>query len=110
MFIEYILKQVLDQYGFHLNVHWHMAIALTPIMMSTWIRNLKYLAPVSSIANLLVVAGYVATVYIMCDNLPSVSERNYIADYQSIPLFFGTVIYSFEAITLVNKQYYNHTF
>ncbi|KAK0177380.1 hypothetical protein PV328_001441 [Microctonus aethiopoides] len=101
VFISTNMVQVLDQYGFHLNVHWHMAIALTPIMMSTWIRNLKYLAPVSSIANLLVVAGYVATVYIMCDNLPSISERKYIADYQSIPLFFGTVIYSFEAITLV---------
>lgn len=74
--------------------------------MSTWIRNLKYLAPVSSIANLLVVAGYVATIYIMSYNLPPISERHYVAEYQSIPLFFGTVIYSFEAITLVYKHYY----
>ncbi|XP_044598339.1 proton-coupled amino acid transporter-like protein CG1139 isoform X3 [Cotesia glomerata] len=101
VFISTNMLQVLDQYGFHLSVHWHMAIALLPIMMSTWIRNLKYLAPVSSIANLLVVAGYVATVYIMSYNLPPISERDYVADYQSIPLFFGTVIYSFEAITLV---------
>ncbi|XP_034950384.1 proton-coupled amino acid transporter-like protein CG1139 [Chelonus insularis] len=101
VFISTNMLKVLDQYGFQISVHWHMAIALLPILMSTWIRNLKYLAPVSSIANLLVVGGYVATIYLMCHDLPPMSERKYIAEWQSIPLFFGTVIYSFEAITLV---------
>lgn len=81
-----------------------MAIAFIPILLSTWIRNLKYLAPVSSIANFLVVAGYMATVYMMTDDLPSIEERDYVAGWKQIPLFFGTVIYSFEAITLVSHS------
>ncbi|KAG7211445.1 hypothetical protein KM043_010729 [Ampulex compressa] len=101
VFIATNMKQVLDVYGIEMNVHRHMAVILIPIMLSTWIRNLKYLVPVSSVANFLVIAGYVATMYIMSHDLPPISERRYIADWHDLPLFFGTVIYSFEGITLV---------
>lgn len=96
---------MLDVYGWELSVQLHMAIVLVPIILSTWIRNLKYLVPVSSIANFLVLAGYMATMYIMSHDLPPISERRYIADWKNIPLFFGTVIYSFEGITLVSYIY-----
>ncbi|XP_076170143.1 proton-coupled amino acid transporter 2 isoform X2 [Ptiloglossa arizonensis] len=101
VFIATNMKQVLDVYGIVMDVHQHMAVILIPIMLSTWIRNLKYLVPVSSLANFLVTAGYVATMYIMCHDLPPIQERRYIADWHDLPLFFGTVIYSFEGITLV---------
>lgn len=97
--------QVMDVYGIEMDVHQHMAVILIPIMLSTWIRNLKYLVPVSSMANFLVIAGYIATMYIMCNDLPSIHERRYIADWHDLPLFFGTVIYSFEGITLVSCLY-----
>ena len=86
-----------------MDVHLHMAIVLIPIILSTWIRNLKYLVPVSSIANFLVVFGYVLSIYLMSHDLPKISERKYVADWTAWPLFFGTVIYSFEGITLVSK-------
>ncbi|XP_076384401.1 proton-coupled amino acid transporter-like protein acs isoform X2 [Megalopta genalis] len=101
VFIGTNMKQVLDVYGIQLDVHQHMAVVLIPIMLSTWIRNLKYLVPVSSLANFLVIAGYVATMYIMCHDLPPIRERDYVAQWHDLPLFFGTVIYSFEGITLV---------
>ncbi|XP_054013323.1 proton-coupled amino acid transporter 2-like isoform X3 [Hylaeus anthracinus] len=101
VFIAKNMKQVLDVYGIDMDVHQHMAVILIPIMLSTWIRNLKYLVPVSSLANFLVIAGYVATMYIMCHDLPPIHERRYIASWHDLPLFFGTVIYSFEGITLV---------
>ncbi|XP_053971891.1 proton-coupled amino acid transporter 2-like isoform X3 [Hylaeus volcanicus] len=101
VFIARNMKQVLDVYGIDMDVHQHMAVILIPIMLSTWIRNLKYLVPVSSLANFLVIAGYVATMYIMCHDLPPIHERRYIASWHDLPLFFGTVIYSFEGITLV---------
>lgn len=93
---------MLDAHGIEMDVHQHMAVVLIPIMLSTWIRNLKYLVPISSIANFLVIAGYVATMYIMSHDVPSIYERRYIADWNNLPLFFGTVIYSFEGITLVS--------
>ncbi|XP_076386106.1 proton-coupled amino acid transporter 2 isoform X1 [Megachile rotundata] len=101
VFIATNMQQVLDVYGIEMDVHQHMAVILIPIMLSTWIRNLKYLVPISSLANFLVIAGYIATMYIMCHDLPPVHERRYVADWHDIPLFFGTVIYSFEGITLV---------
>lgn len=101
VFISTNMKQVLDAHNLKMNVHQHMAVVLIPILLSTWIRNLKYLVPVSSVANFLVIAGYIATMYIMSDNVPSISERRYVADWHQLPLFFGTVIYSFEGITLV---------
>ncbi|XP_023289465.1 proton-coupled amino acid transporter 1 isoform X2 [Orussus abietinus] len=101
VFISTNMKQVLDVYGFHLDVHSHMAVILIPILLSTWIRNLKYLVPFSSIANFLVISGYISTVYLMSHDLPPISSRNYVASWNSLPLFFGTVIYSFEGITLV---------
>lgn len=87
-----------------MDVHQHMAVVLIPILLSTWIRNLKYLVPLSSVANFLVLAGYIATMYIMSHDVPSISERRYVADWHEIPLFFGTVIYSFEGITLVSTE------
>ncbi|GAB1860344.1 Amino acid transporter transmembrane domain-containing protein [Camponotus japonicus] len=101
VFISTNMKQVLDAHGIEMDVHQHMAVVLIPIMLSTWIRNLKYLVPVSSIANFLVISGYIATMYIMSHDVPSINERRYVADWNNLPLFFGTVIYSFEGITLV---------
>ncbi|XP_043678575.1 proton-coupled amino acid transporter 2-like isoform X2 [Vespula pensylvanica] len=101
VFISTNMQQVLSAHNVKMSVHQHMAIVLIPIILSTWIRNLKYLVPVTSIANFLVMAGYIATVYIMSHDIPAISERRYVADWHELPLFFGTVIYSFEGITLV---------
>ncbi|KAL0124911.1 hypothetical protein PUN28_006637 [Cardiocondyla obscurior] len=101
VFISTNMKQVLDAHGIKMDVGEHMAVILVPIILSTWIRNLKYLVPVSSIANFLIIAGYVSTIYIMSSDLPPIRERRYVADWNNLPLFFGTVIYSFEGITLV---------
>ncbi|XP_046833399.1 proton-coupled amino acid transporter 2-like isoform X1 [Vespa crabro] len=101
VFISTNMQQVLNAHNFKLSVHQHMAIVLIPIILSTWIRNLKYLVPVTSVANFLVMGGYIATVYIMSHDIPAISERRYVADWHELPLFFGTVIYSFEGITLV---------
>lgn len=98
----HVTHQVLDVYGVNWSVQVHMLVVLVPILLSTWIRNLKYLVPVSSIANILIISGYLLTVFLMSHDLPPISERKYVADWQNLPLFFGTVIYSFEGITLVN--------
>jgi solute carrier family 36 (proton-coupled amino acid transporter) len=35
------------------------------------------------------------------ENLPSISERNYVGSWESLPLFFGTVLFAFEGTALV---------
>lgn len=101
MTIVVSIFQVLGVWGIQLQLPLKLLVVLLPIMLSTTIRNLKFLVPLSSLANFLIISGYVATIYIICQDLPPVSERRYVSDWKMLPLFFGTVIYSFEGITLV---------
>lgn len=101
VFISENVKQVLDFYGYVLDVHLHMAIILLPILLTALIRNLKYLAPFSTLANVLMVIGIVIVMYYSSQDVPSIQERRYIADWQQLPLFFGTAIFAFEGIGLV---------
>lgn len=79
-----------------------MAIILLPILLTALVRNLKYLAPLSTLANVLMCVGIVIVLYYAAQDTPPVSERRYIADWQQLPLFFGTAIYAFEGIGLVS--------
>ncbi|XP_025836729.1 proton-coupled amino acid transporter 1 isoform X2 [Agrilus planipennis] len=101
VFISTNIKQVVDYYGFKMDVHLHMAIVLFPILLTCFIRNLKYLAPFSIIANILMLAGISITLYYTSVDLPSITTRHYAADIQKLPLFFGTALYAFEGIGLV---------
>jgi solute carrier family 36 (proton-coupled amino acid transporter) len=83
-----------------------MALALLPILLSSWIRSLKYLAPVSGVANLLMAMGLSVTIFYSSQDLPSISERKAFAGWTNLPLFFGTAIYAFEGIGLVNILHY----
>lgn len=102
VFVATNLKQVLDQYIVELDKHIYMAIVLLPIMISCWIRSLKFLVPVSLIANILVTTAVVATLYKISVDLPPISSRPYVVtSWDKIPLFLGTTIYAFEGIGLV---------
>lgn len=92
----------MDFYGYPLDVHVHMAIIFLPILLTALIRNLKYLAPFSTIANALMIIGIVIVMYYATENLPRVNERQYFAKLSQLPLFFGTTIYAFEGIGLVS--------
>ncbi|XP_063920912.1 proton-coupled amino acid transporter 1 isoform X3 [Zophobas morio] len=101
VFISENAKQVLDYYGYVMDVHLHMAIFLLPILCTSLIRNLKYLAPFSTIANIFMLMGLIITVYYTSQDLPPISERQYVASLSQFPLFFGTAVFAFEGIGLV---------
>ncbi|XP_045463492.1 proton-coupled amino acid transporter 1-like isoform X2 [Harmonia axyridis] len=101
VFIAKNLKQVLQNYDFDLDVHYNMAIIFLPILLTALVRNLKYLAPFSMFANLVMLIGLVITVYYIVQDLPSVEERDYVAPFNHMPLFFGTALFAFEGIGLV---------
>nr|CAD7203016.1 unnamed protein product [Timema douglasi] len=95
------LTHVMDVYNVTLDVHLHMFIILLPILLSCWVRNLKYLVPISLGANALLAVGVACTLYFITSDLPPVSSRNYVSSWSQFPLFFGTTIYAFEGISLV---------
>lgn len=65
------------------------------------ITELKYLAPLSTIANICMAAGVALTFYFAFQDLPDITERNYVGKPKDMPLFFGTAIFAFEGIALV---------
>ena len=101
-----------------------MVISLLPMLFLVSVRNLKYLAPVSMLANLLQFIGLGIIFYYLLMDIPQVSERNYVARYNiptevpaslmdqmfylidissisQLPLFFGTAMFTFEGIGVV---------
>lgn len=76
-------------------------IVLLPILAISMITNLKYLAPLSTIANICMALGVALTIYFASQDLPDIKERAYVGNYKNLPLFFGTAIFAFEGIALV---------
>ncbi|XP_055911952.1 proton-coupled amino acid transporter 1 [Eupeodes corollae] len=102
VFISTNLEQILKHHGYHWNVHLIMLIAFIPILLTCLITNLKYLTPVSLLANLSMVSGLVLTMYFAFKGgLPAPSERHYLTNAPQLALFFGTAIFAFEGIALV---------
>lgn len=81
-----------------------MAVMLLPVMGTAMIRNLKYIAPISTLANLIMGLGIAAIYYYILQDLPPISSRPPVGRIDQIPLFFGTIIFAFEGIALVGKR------
>ena len=62
-------------------------------------RNLKYLSPVSMLANLLQFGGLGIIFYYLLHDLPYSWERKQFSSWKQLPLYFGTAIYAFEVIS-----------
>lgn len=79
-----------------------MCFLTVPLILLNWIRNLKHLAPVSIVSNVLQMSSIVVVFYyIFRDGLPPVTERPAFGSWGGLPLFFGTTVFTFEGIALV---------
>ena len=67
------------------------------------IKSLKYLAIGTTIANILQIGGILLIFNDLRQNLPPISSRDLIADYHGWPIYFSTVIFSFEGIAIVGN-------
>lgn len=101
VFVSQNLKQVLDHHFTPLNYHWYMLMVLIPMLALCSIRNLRYLSPVSMLANLLQFGGLGCTFFYLLQDLPYSWERKAFAGWKQLPLFFGTAVYAFEGIGVV---------
>lgn len=103
-FVFFSLRQFCDEYGTVLDIHIHMIFALLPIMSCAMIRNLKFIAPLSTLANISMAIGLGIILSYCIVDLPSLNTRTAVAHWSQIPLFFGTAIYAFEGISLVSTH------
>ncbi|EEB18930.1 proton-coupled amino acid transporter, putative [Pediculus humanus corporis] len=102
VFVARNLKQVVDHHlEIDYDVRLYMAMLLIPLILTNLIHNLKWLAPFSMIANILMAVGIGISFYYVFNDLPHVTERKYFSSFQQLPLFFGTAIFALEGIGVV---------
>lgn len=101
LFVSKSIQQMLSWYNIQLDVHVSILISMVPIMISSLIRSLKFIARLSAIANVCMLVGLIVILYYCTIDLPPLSSRSAIAHWTTIPLYFGTSIFSFEGISLV---------
>jgi solute carrier family 36 (proton-coupled amino acid transporter) len=90
--IEYYTQSVID-------IRICIALLLIPLILLSWVPNLKYLAPFSSVANVFMGIGLLITFYYCVMDMPDISERNLHTSIMDIPPFFGIVIFAMEAVS-----------
>lgn len=81
-----------------------MLFVLLPMLLPSLIRNLKLLAPFSAVANVCMAGGIGVVFYYILQDVPSISERDYVGTVSTLPLYFGTAMFAFEGIALVSSQ------
>ncbi|XP_039287154.1 proton-coupled amino acid transporter-like protein CG1139 isoform X1 [Nilaparvata lugens] len=101
VFVASNIKSVMDDYIEPMDVRVYMVILLVPLILINWVRNLKYLAPFSSLANILTVISFAITAFYVFQDLPDLSTRAAVGSFKGMPLFFGTVLFAMEAIGVV---------
>ncbi|CAB3259053.1 unnamed protein product [Arctia plantaginis] len=106
VFVSKNLKQVVDFYTkdteyYDIDTRIYMACLLPFLIAMNLIRNLKYLAPLSMIANMLVGTGMGITFYYLFQDIPSVDTVDKFGGFSRLPTFFGTAIFALEGIGVV---------
>jgi proton-coupled amino acid transporter len=88
--------------GYELNLRSFIAMLLIPLILLSYVPNLKYLAPVSMVANLLMATGLGITFYYTLCDVPNISERPAMGSFETFPTFFCLTVFAMEAIGVVN--------
>ncbi|XP_054289296.1 proton-coupled amino acid transporter-like protein pathetic [Macrosteles quadrilineatus] len=95
-------QQVIDYHlGFENNQRIYIIALLVPLILMSWVPNLKSLAPVSMVANLFMGLGLGITFYYLVQDLPSPQEMPQVAPVMEWPIFFSICIFAMEAIGVV---------
>lgn len=79
----------------------YMAILLLPLIFVNYIRNLKFLAPCSTVANIIMFSGFAIILYYIFREPLTFENRVTIGEVKNFPLFFGTVLFALESIGVI---------
>ncbi|XP_043465097.1 proton-coupled amino acid transporter-like protein pathetic [Leptopilina heterotoma] len=95
-------EQVIEHHtGVDYNERFIIALLLVPLILLSWVPDLKYLAPVSMVANVFMGTGLGITFYYLVMNLHPVNEIPLVAPLSGFPNFFSITIFAMEAIGVV---------
>lgn len=94
LYLHYMGPTVLD-------IRYFIFVLLLPLILLNYVPNLKYLAPVSMVANFLMACGLGITFYYLLCGIPNISDRPPVASLSTFPSFFCITMFAMEAIGVV---------
>lgn len=105
VYLVFVAKNTRQVVEFYYNPGWDIQLYILAtypfiILMNT-ITNLKYLAPLSMIANCFIATSIGISFYYIFQQLPPFNTVPAVAPIEKMPLFFGTVIFALEGIGVV---------
>lgn len=104
VFVSDNIQSILHhQFGIQVDVFQVMCCILLPLILINWVRDLKYLAPFSAIANAVTIVSFGIILYYIFRQAPEVSDKVPAGQLAEFPLFFGTVLFALEAIGVVSS-------
>ncbi|XP_028163880.1 proton-coupled amino acid transporter-like protein pathetic [Ostrinia furnacalis] len=97
------IKQLFDTYFpvFILPVQYYCLIIMVPLCLMVQIRHLKYLAPFSLVANVLLVTTFAICLYYIFKDEINYQDKRIVGDPARFPAFLSTVIFAMEGIGVV---------
>lgn len=101
--IQTVLKH---QFDIDLPIIQVMACILLPLILINWVRDLKYLAPFSAVANAVTIVSFGIILYFIFRKVPTIADKAPVGELANFPLFFGTVLFALEAIGVVSIGIY----
>ena len=95
-------KQMYRHYtGVDVNIRICILVFMLPLVILSWIRSLKFLAPVSMLANLCMATGLGITVFYFVKDLPDIRECTIVGDISAVPSSIAITIFAIMAIGVV---------
>ncbi|KAG6459379.1 proton-coupled amino acid transporter-like protein CG1139 [Manduca sexta] len=102
LFVSENIKYVLTKkFGIDISLEHVMLCVLLPLILINWVRDLKYLAPFSAVANAVTIVSFGIILYYIFRDTPSLEGKSAAGAISKFPLFFGTVLFALEAIGMI---------
>ncbi|XP_046666503.1 proton-coupled amino acid transporter-like protein CG1139 isoform X1 [Homalodisca vitripennis] len=100
VFIADNLKQVLDQFWV-VDVRLVMTATFVALFVTCFIRNIRHLAPLAQLANVLMLFSFVVMMFFILHNLPPLSTVPMVRSPKGFVRFFTTTLFAMSAIGVV---------
>lgn len=100
--MQFVGFQALDFYLGDYSKESYMLALLLPLILINWIRNLKLLAPLSTVANGITFISFGFILWYLFKVPLSFEGRKPVGEMNNFPLFLGTVLFALEAIGVVS--------
>ncbi|KAJ2954570.1 hypothetical protein O0L34_g2859 [Tuta absoluta] len=108
VFVAANLQQVLAQFGVKINIRVLICIVLVPMILVNLVKDLKMLAPMSFLSNVLISLGLILVAfYLIADDVQLSKGKLQMKDWKEIPNFIGTSLFALEAVGVVLALEYN---